>query len=151
MWGKHLSEETKRKIGKKGELHWNWQGGITQGNKVESDKRWRAKNKDKVRLNQRIYKWRKRTAGELNTKIIKEVYKRNKDKFGYLKCILCGDRMEFKDSSLEHLLPLSRGGDNSLENLDIAHFNCNRQKNSKTLKEWFERRKSYEENCTVWG
>jgi len=45
--------------------------------------------------------------------------------------------IEFGKDSLEHLTPLSRGGSNDYDNLGVAHFGCNSQKNTKTLDEWF--------------
>lgn len=44
-------------------------------------------------------------------------------------CALCGDKFQsMKDVSIDHILPLSKGGDNSRTNLQLAHFWCNEKK-----------------------
>lgn len=45
-------------------------------------------------------------------------------------CALCGQHMDESDKSLDHIIPLSRGGDHSLANLQMAHLRCNQMKNS---------------------
>lgn len=50
------------------------------------------------------------------------------------RCVYCGtDAGPFE---CDHIVPVSRGGSGSLENLACACVNCNRSKGSKTLKEW---------------
>jgi 5-methylcytosine-specific restriction endonuclease McrA len=49
-------------------------------------------------------------------------------------CQYCGQhggRLE-----CDHVMPLSKGGDNKPDNLVTACFRCNRSKGAKTLKEW---------------
>jgi 5-methylcytosine-specific restriction endonuclease McrA len=50
------------------------------------------------------------------------------------ECWLCGLTMEFveglraqqpRDATLDHVVPLSKGGTNALANLRLAHFTCN--------------------------
>lgn len=50
-------------------------------------------------------------------------------------CFYCGQK---KPETLDHLLPLTRGGDNSIENLVLACRPCNSQKNNKTPQEYYE-------------
>lgn len=76
---------------------------------------------------------------DLTKETVQHVYEDNIKKYGTLTCILCGEPVEFVDSSLEHLTPLSRGGSNNYENLGIAHLTCNIRKQAKTLNEWFEK------------
>ena len=64
----------------------------------------------------------------------------NIKKYGTLTCVLCWKPVEFADSSLEHLTPLSRGGSNDYENLGVAHRICNIKKGTKTLEEWNDRK-----------
>lgn len=67
---------------------------------------------------------------------VQQVYEDNIKKYGTLTCVLCGKPVEFKDSSLEHLTPVSRGGSNNYDNLGVAHLKCNRIKQAMTLSEW---------------
>lgn len=45
-----------------------------------------------------------------------------------LICGLCGDSVERDDVHIDHVLPVSRGGTNALENLQVAHAICNLRK-----------------------
>jgi 5-methylcytosine-specific restriction endonuclease McrA len=47
------------------------------------------------------------------------------DLFGHY-CWWCGQCLPEKELTIEHLLPLSRGGSNSNENLQLACFPCNK-------------------------
>jgi hypothetical protein len=49
-------------------------------------------------------------------------------------CQYCGDRGGRLEC--DHIMPVSRGGSNDIENLATACFGCNRSKRSKTLEEW---------------
>lgn len=52
-------------------------------------------------------------------------------------CYLCGERINFrlrwpnpKSPSLDHVIPLSRGGTHTLENCAMTHWECNHKKNA---------------------
>lgn len=57
------------------------------------------------------------------------------------KCYLCGEQCDWSDRaenvtgmrypSIEHVVPISRGGVHSWENVKLAHFGCNIRKSSK--------------------
>jgi len=52
-------------------------------------------------------------------------------------CFFCGERIEkIEDASIEHKIPLSRGGSNRKDNLALSHYDCNfkRGNNLKTLR-----------------
>lgn len=54
--------------------------------------------------------------------------------FDDFTCQYCGrtnTRLE-----CDHIIPISRGGNNDFENLITACFNCNRSKRNKTISEW---------------
>ena len=72
----------------------------------------------------------------LTKETVQRVYEDNIKKYGILTCVLCGKPIKFKDDSLEHLTPLSRGGSNLYENLGIAHYICNVKKHTMTLEEF---------------
>ena len=74
---------------------------------------------------------------DLTKETVQRVYEDNIKQFGTLTCVLCFKPVEFKDSSLDHLTPLSRGGSNDYDNFGVAHFKCNMKKQAMTLDEWF--------------
>lgn len=48
------------------------------------------------------------------------------------KCGICGKDLPGLDkSTLDHIVPLSKGGDCSLGNLQLAHWQCNNAKGCK--------------------
>ena len=49
---------------------------------------------------------------------------------------MCEKSIEFGNDSIEHKIPLCRGGTNEKNNLAIAHLKCNHIKHRKTEKEF---------------
>jgi len=47
---------------------------------------------------------------------------------GQVPCWVCGLHVPSGDATLEHMQPLSQGGNSHLENLAISHAVCNRQR-----------------------
>lgn len=47
---------------------------------------------------------------------------------GTVPCWVCGEHVAPADATLEHIQPLSQGGNSHLENLAISHAVCNRQR-----------------------
>lgn len=99
-------------------------------------KKWRADNPEKTKKISQVCNARRNSAGYISREIIQRVYEDNIKKYGTLTCILCLQRILFGEDSLEHKLPISRGGTNAYENLGIAHFRCNRKKYNKTMREY---------------
>ncbi len=77
-----------------------------------------------------------RCKGELSTSTIQMVYEDNIKKYGKLTCYLCFIPIEFGKDSLEHKIPIIRGGTHIYENLGIAHIICNNRKRNKTEQEY---------------
>ena len=46
------------------------------------------------------------------------------------KCCLCGRQMLLKDATLEHIVPVTDGGSDKLDNLALSHVECNRDRGS---------------------
>lgn len=44
------------------------------------------------------------------------------------QCGICGKRVALKDRSLDHIVPLSKGGTHTYANVQLAHFSCNSSK-----------------------
>ena len=47
---------------------------------------------------------------------------------GVVPCWVCGQHVLPADATLEHIKPLSEGGNSHLENLAISHAVCNQQR-----------------------
>ena len=46
-------------------------------------------------------------------------------------CGICGDDVDPSAFDLDHVIPLSRGGEHSYANVQVSHPRCNRQKGTK--------------------
>lgn len=46
-------------------------------------------------------------------------------------CGICGEHVEWADFSLDHVIPLSKGGEHSYANTQTAHLPCNIRKGAK--------------------
>jgi len=77
----------------------------------------------------------KKEAGCLTIKMIKFVYNKNIHDYGELSCVYCLNNVE-QDWHLDHIIPLSKGGLNTLNNLTIACPQCNRRKAAKSEEEF---------------
>ena len=49
---------------------------------------------------------------------------------GQVPCWVCGMHVEAADATLEHIQPLSAGGNSHIENLAISHAQCNHQRHA---------------------
>lgn len=47
------------------------------------------------------------------------------------KCAICGEPLAFDGMHVDHIIPLSRGGEDAEHNLQAAHPRCNRSKADK--------------------
>ena len=103
----------------------------------KNGKIWRKKNPESVRLSHKYRKARKRAGGKLDVGIVQRIYEHNIKHFGTLTCIYCIEPIVFGNDNLEHIIPLSRNGKNTFENMDVACSHCNLSKSNKLLEEWF--------------
>lgn len=52
-------------------------------------------------------------------------------------CAICGEPIAtMHDITLDHVMPISRGGETTIDNLQLAHERCNRTKRDMTPEEW---------------
>lgn len=102
----------------------------------ELAKQWRIKNHDRILLMKKVYNFRRRKNGRVKLKTIQLVYEDNIKKYGTLTCYLCLKPIEFGKDSIDHKIPISRGGNHNYENLEIAHLKCNYKKHLLTYDEW---------------
>lgn len=57
--------------------------------------------------------------------IYKMTAKRNA---GTVPCFVCGNHVKRQHATLEHIIPLSKGGTDDMENLAISHNTCNNRR-----------------------
>jgi len=123
--GKLHSEETKNKISNshKAEKNWHWRGGITK----TYYKRWRKKNKNKVLL----YESRRRAKkiGNGGSHTLEEWIELLK-KSNY-KCNFCKKGIKEIKLTKDHIIPLSKGGTDNIDNIQVLCFRCNCKKSCK--------------------
>jgi 5-methylcytosine-specific restriction endonuclease McrA len=112
----------------------------------ESGNRWRDANRDKVRESNRLAKKahpEQRQADDERRRSRKEnaegnysandIKKQNKIQKG--RCYYCGQK---KKLTIDHIVPLSRGGSNWPSNIVLACGSCNSKKHNKLPHEWSE-------------
>lgn len=87
------------------------------------------RNPDGFKDRASLRKARKRTA-TVERVSRREVYRR-----GDGACYMCRKPIEFENMHLEHVIPLSRGGEHSYRNCRPSCESCNLRKGSKTLEE----------------
>ena len=75
----------------------------------------------------------------LTVKELQNLYEENIKEYGTLTCYLCEKQIEFGQDSIDHILPIAKGGTNDMKNLSIAHKSCNFSKGTKLLEEYKKR------------
>jgi 5-methylcytosine-specific restriction endonuclease McrA len=97
-------------------------------------KKWRLKNGWRLKLNRAKYRALK-MAATVNLAGIKEFVAAIKSK-AFAHCYYCERRTPTADIHFDHIVPLSKGGAHSVENLCVACAHCNHSKHNKALSEW---------------
>lgn len=101
--------------------------------------RWRENNPIRARVQNLIF----RTKQNFTVELFQRVYEKNIRKYNTLTCHLCLFPIVFGEDSIDHIKPISLGGTNHINNLNVAHRSCNTSKRNKTLKEYRE----FKEKC----
>lgn len=96
-----------------------------------------------------IKSFRAKRYREENQKV-RELDKARKLRYYYRKysadtCYYCGKHIEGRDKTVDHKIPISRGGTNARENLVMCCQSCNSHKNNRTESEYYEWRKNHNE------
>jgi len=103
---------------------------------LEKQKRWRAKNKDHVNMLNHLRREKERTAKGFKNKI--ENFRNRMQEIG--ECIFCGTKEKL---TIEHLIPLSKGGTNEIHNLFPSCKRCNSSKHTSDWLEWYRKQIFY--------
>jgi hypothetical protein len=98
-----------------------------------------------ARVNSHNQKTKRAIVGHLSLGTVQQVYEDNIKKYGTLTCELCFDVIVFGNDSIEHSIPIVRGGTHERSNLGVAHLPCNLFKGRMTLDEWFVLHSEYKE------
>ena len=104
----------------------------------KAKRNWILNNPERNRNMIRVYTSKRRAIGVIDLKSVQMVYEDNIKKYGTLTCILCLKKIGFGTDSLEHKLPICRGGTNDFHNLGVSHYKCNISKGRKTVEEYQE-------------
>jgi len=98
--------------------------------RIDSNKLWRNKNTEVIKVyrhnRENLIKKGIKT-GTINADRIKELIIYQND-----ICALCNKKMEGK-YTLDHIVPLSKGGHHEIYNIQLAHHNCNAMKQANVL------------------
>jgi 5-methylcytosine-specific restriction endonuclease McrA len=101
--------------------------------KKELMRRWNTENPEKKRQMQDRYRALKRgaTIGDVDLEF---VWNRHNG-----ICSLCGKAIDRKDCHFDHVIPLSKGGEHSTDNLRPTHSFCNISKKDRLIK-WIQKK-----------
>jgi len=131
--GKHLSNETKEKLRNhfSGSGSNTWKGGISKRKnyKIEKNKEWRNKNKDLISFYVNKRRVFLKNNGGFHT--IKD-WKNLKLQYN-LTCLDCKKQEPKIKLSIDHIIPISKGGSDNIENIQPLCRSCNSKKGIKIL------------------
>lgn len=91
----------------------------------ENNRRWRSENPERAALIGRLKKQRRRSAGVLTAadwQAVLELYGSN--------CLACGSDAP---PTIDHVAPISKGGSNTIGNVQPLCMSCNNRKGTKTI------------------
>ena len=103
--------------------HFMWRGGVSfYCNDCDNRIDQHYKNKEAQPWEKRARRYAVKTE-----KIDREfIIKRDKS-----TCHICGKKVAFSKIELDHIIPISKGGEHTQANVAVAHKKCNRQKYNK--------------------
>jgi 5-methylcytosine-specific restriction endonuclease McrA len=107
---------------------------------IQSEYQRRYQKKPHFRLKSKADHANQKAPGKIRLKDVEAVYLANRMKYGVLTCYLCEKPIDFLQDSLDHKMPVTRGGTNAYLNLEVAHIKCNQEKHNSTPEEYFSRK-----------
>lgn len=90
---------------------------------ADVNRKWRAKNRDKVSEWYRDYHARRRSASVVERVVLSELTRRHGS-----RCYLCDRMLGSKHVTIDHVIPLIRGGEHSYRNCRPCCRSCNSRK-----------------------
>ena len=87
--------------------------------------KWRKANPTKIRGYERAQRKKNPAAARYRERVRSKRWREgiyNRDEG---RCGICGKRVPFNQMTLDHIVPRSKGGKNTRENLRLAHMMCN--------------------------
>lgn len=84
-------------------------------------------------------------AHEMDSDYRKKAFDNSDSNYGWYTCPKCGGKFRKKDMDADHILPKSKGGDNSRYNLQLLCSHCNRSKQASTSETKADLRRRREE------
>lgn len=61
------------------------------------------------------------------------------------KCAMCGQKIQYINATVDHVIPISKGGKNSVDNMEVMCYVCNQMKRDQFKDDFLEHiRKIYE-------
>lgn len=93
-------------------------------------KRWCLRNPGKARRIDLLRNVQRRGVGGDPSISLDGLYDRDEG-----MCGICNELVERKEASVDHVVPLSRGGRHAWDNVQLAHFLCNARKNDQLLED----------------
>lgn len=96
------------------------------------------------RLRKKITQQNKRASEKYNrqnnltVKDVYEIIRHNIADNGIVSCIYCDKTLDNRNWTLEHIIPLSKGGSHTIRNIAIACRTCNQDKGSMSFEEFIE-------------
>jgi len=91
----------------------------------EYQRKWKKNNPNKIRE----YWHKRRLNGTIKKGIINKIVNENIFKYGTITCEKCKKECE-DDYHIDHITPVSKGGGNNYENLQVLYSHCNVTKHS---------------------
>lgn len=72
--------------------------------------------------------YRKKRPGEGKSRNLRkrlQLYRNLVSVYGFCPCFVCGLQVELEDATIEHVIPIARGGRRGPRNCSISHAVCN--------------------------
>lgn len=108
---------------------WRLRSATARASIIESTRKWREINPHKKREMQRAREARKRNQFIEHVDVY-VLFSRDEG-----KCGICGLDVPLEEVSVDHIIPISKGGEHSYANVQISHLRCNVLKSNRVTEE----------------